>query len=116
MDIPPSGVMGLVKLAVEAVKLSGDVDPTEPVLLSSKLMPLVSIVRKLDDSDGHESECEKAPYPSKSGSPLLKKSMPASMQAPSKLFDSITEAASLNESCAKTVLANTGTGFGRGRG
>ena len=112
MGIPPSGVMGLVTLAVEAVKLSGDVDPTEPLLPLSKLMPLVSIVRKLDDSDGHESECEKEPYFSNSGSPMFKKSM----QAPSKLFDSITQAVSLNEGCVKTALANTRTKFGRGRG
>lgn len=88
----PRGVTGLLTLTDEAVKLSGDVDPTEPLLPSSKLRPLVSIVRKLDDNEGHDSECENGPYLSKSGSALCRKSMPASMHVPSKLSESIDPA------------------------
>jgi len=71
--------MGLVTLAEEAVKLSGDVDPTEPLLPSSRPRTLVSIVRKLDDIEEHASECENDPYLSpRSGSTLCRKSMPIS--------------------------------------
>lgn len=82
----PNGVIGLVALAVEAVKLSGDVEPIEALLTSSKLKAVVSMVKKLDVRDGHDSECEKDPYLSYSSSPPCKKSMVVSMHAPSKLL------------------------------
>jgi len=84
----PNGVIGLVTLSDEAVKLSGEV---EPLLPSSMLSPLVSIVRKLDDSEGHDSECGNDPYLSYSRSSLWRKSMVLSMHALSKLLKSMVK-------------------------
>lgn len=84
----PNGVIGLVTLPDEAVKLSGEV---EPLLPSSKLRLLVSTVRKLDDSEEHDSECGNDPYLSYSRSSLWRKSMVRSMQAPSKLWESMAK-------------------------